>query len=174
MKHIENLTELTWKQRREFLEGWILFSQPPEQGQAILPQRYEGQGQAGPSHHGDAQRESTTKQERTWTTQQLHRLVEEMIHIEDFNVKTFQDSLSEESKAICEQLDKYGRSLNDQELEDIRTKFKNHNLSFTNKRYRYLFIRTNKERDRRKQYDDNLNSIAQSKGLKNRYELHKK
>jgi hypothetical protein len=169
MKHIENLTELTWRQRREMLEGWIRLSQPPEQRQPILPQRHEGQDQAGPSHHGDAQRESLSEQERTWTTEELHQLVDEMVGIKHFDHKTFQDSLSEESKSICEQLNKYGRSFNDQEWDDIRTQFQKHKVLNKDKRYKYLHIRTENSRNLQKMREIRANSKSQQQGFKNRH-----
>jgi hypothetical protein len=169
MKHIENLTELTWKQRREMLEGWIGYSQSHEQGQAILPQRHEGQDQAGPSHYRDAQRESLSEQKRTWTTEELHQLVNDMVRIKDFERKTFQDALSEESQAICEQLNKYQRSFNDQEWDDIRTQFQNHKVLNKDKRYKYLHTRTKNSRELQKMREIRANSKAKKEGFTNRY-----
>jgi hypothetical protein len=150
MKHIENLTELTWKQRREMLEGWIGYSQSHEQGQAILPQRHEGQDQAGPSHYRDAQCESLSEQKRTWTTEELHQLVDDMVRIKDFDHKTFQDALSEESKAICEQLNKYSKSFNDQEWSEIKARLIYHNILAYDKRYKYLYNRESVRREKMK------------------------
>ena len=173
MKHIENLTELTWKQRREMLEGWIRYSQPHEQGQTIPPQRHEGQDQAGPSRHGDTQHESTAKQERTWPTEELHQLVDEMVQIKDFDRKTFQDLLSDGPKAICEQLNKYGRGLNEQEWTDIRTNFKEYNVLHNDKRCQYLYARTENGRKLQKKRENAANVAAQQQGFKNRYERYK-
>ncbi len=70
-----------------------------EQRQDTSVQQHKGYDQTGPSHHADAQYESTSEQERTWTTQQLYQLVDDMVRIKDFDHKIFQDALSEESNA---------------------------------------------------------------------------
>jgi hypothetical protein len=173
MKQIED-APLTWKRRRERLERLTQSSQPPEQRQAIVPQQHEGQDQAGPSHHGDAQRESTTKKERTWTTQQLHQLVYDVVRIKHFDHKTFQDFLSEESQAICEQLNKYDKSLNDQEWDDIRTQFQKHKVLNKDKRYKYLHTRTENSRNLQKMREIRAHSKARKEGFKNRYERYSK
>lgn len=73
------------------------------------------------------QAKAASKQERTWTSQQLHQLAKEIAQIKPFDHRTFQKSLSEESKAICEQLNernnKHRKSFNEQEWEEIRQKF---------------------------------------------------
>ncbi len=106
---------------------------------------------------------------RTWTMQQLHRLVDEMVQIKDFDHKTFQDFLSEESKGICEQLNKYGKSLNDQEWEDIKTRFQKHNVMDRDKRRRYLRVRAKNTRNLQKLREIRANSRAQKEGFTNRY-----
>ncbi len=110
---------------------------------------------------------------RTWTTQQLHRLVDEMVQIKDFDYTTFQASLSKESKAICEQL-KYGRSFNDQEWEDIKTRFQNHNILNEDKRRSYLRYRTRSRRNLQKQCEIRADSKAREEGFKNRRERYSK
>jgi hypothetical protein len=111
--------------------------------------------------------------ERTWTTQQLHRLVDEMIQIKDFKHSTFQDFLSEESKAICEQLNKYGKSLNNQEWEDIKTKFEEHNMEDQDKRRRYLRTRTENSRSHQKNRELKANMRALQEGFKDRHHRRK-
>jgi hypothetical protein len=169
MKQIE-VAPLTWERRREKLKCLIQSYQSPEQGQAILPQRHEGQDQAGPSHHGNAQRESISEQKRTWITEELHQLVDEMVQIKDFNHKTFQTSLSDESQAICEQLNKYGRSLNDQEWMEIKARFGEHKVFYQDKRYKYLRTRTETTRNLQKQRELAADVKAKQQGFKNRHE----
>ena len=169
MKQIED-APLTWERRREKLKCLIQSYQSPEQGQAILPQRHEGQDQAGPSHHGNAQRESISEQKRTWTTEELHQLVDEMVQIKNFNHKNFQKDLSEESQAILEQLNMYGKSLNGQEWEDMQIRLKKHNLMNKDKRYRYLFARYETTRNLQKQRELAADVKAKQQGFKNRHE----
>ena len=96
-----------------------------------------------------------------------------MVQIKDFDYTTFQASLSKESKAICEQL-KYDRSFNDQEWEDIKTRFQNHNISDKDKRRRYLRYRTKNSRNLQKQRELRADSKAHEKGFKNRHESSSK
>ena len=90
-----------------------------------------------------------------------------MVQIKDFDYTTFQASLSKESKAICEQL-KYDRSFNDQEWEDIKTRFQNHNISDKDKRRRYLRYRIKNSRNLQKQREIRADFKAQKEGFKNR------
>jgi hypothetical protein len=107
--------------------------------------------------------------ERTWITQQLHQLVDEMLQIKDFEPSTFQKFLSEESNAICEQLNKFGKSLNNQEWEDIKTKFQEHNVLDEDKRRRYLRSRTKNSRLFQRNRENRADAKAQKEGFTNRY-----
>lgn len=105
-------------------------------------QKLRDSDQAGSSRQGDSHRESTSQQERTWTTQQLHQLVDEMVQIENFDHRTFRNALTEESKAIFNELNsKYKsdrKSFTNQEMNDIETRFKSYKVKFEDKRRKHL------------------------------------
>src|SRR5262249_13587629 len=85
-----------------------------------------------------------------------------------FDHSTFQDSLSKESQVLCEQLNKYGRSFNHQEWEDIKTRFQTHNVMDSDKRRRYLRVRTENGRKFQRIRENRANSQAQKEGFTNR------
>jgi hypothetical protein len=161
---------LTWKQRSESVEHLIQRYQTAEQGQAIMAKLHETYNQT----------KAVSEYERTWTKEQLKKLVEDMLKIKDFDSKTFQDFLSEESKSICKRLnikDSHYKSLSNEEWRDIEIEIRNHNLSNKHKVYGYLFRRTKSQRNRKYEYDNALNAIARQQGFTSRYNLfryHKK
>ncbi len=113
--------------------------QTSEQRTIPLGPELRGPDQAGSSRQGNSHRD---QQERTWTTQQLNQLVDEIVQIKHFDHSTFQNALTEESKAILNELNsKYRsdrKSVTNQEMNDIETRFKSYNVLYLDPRRRYL------------------------------------
>jgi hypothetical protein len=139
------------------------------QQQDAMLQQYEAHDQAGPSD----QAEAVFAQQRNWTTEQLNRLVDDILKIESFNRKTIHQDLTSESKAIWELLnrqDEHRKSLSDQEWYDIRNRFNVHGLNNKHERCRYLFSRTERERKRVKASKRKYVQSDAGKASKRKYE----